>query len=88
MPIYLQRQDLPARKLTGRRRRRYLVRNSDGPPNSLALHELDKLLDGRAFPADFWACVTAADELFDAGDRHGLIEWPIGRRVELPAAPD
>ncbi|MDR0341598.1 MAG: hypothetical protein LBI49_00525 [Nocardiopsaceae bacterium] len=59
-----------------RRQRRYEVHRPDGRHRVLSLRELDVLLNGRAYPADFWACVHAADEAFARGDHDSLIEWP------------
>jgi hypothetical protein len=44
---------------------------------------MEVTLDGRSFPADFWACVNAADEAFAAGNADVLIEWPSGRHANL-----
>lgn len=40
------------------------------------------MLDGRGYPADFWATVRAADAAFAIGDECSLIEWPTGRHLE------
>jgi hypothetical protein len=60
--------------------RRYEVFDVTGGARVVTLHQLDSLLEGRAVPADFWACVDAADLAFSAGDLDVLIEWPTGRR--------
>jgi hypothetical protein len=39
--------------------------------------QLDKFLDARRFPADFWACMEAADRAYAQRDPR-LIEWPTG----------
>lgn len=65
-----------------RRARGYEVASADGERRTVSLRELDSVLDGRAVPADFWACVEAADAVFDAGDKDAFIEWPSGRRAD------
>ena len=64
-----------------RRSRRYEVR-SDSETRVMTLHQLDALLGARSTPADFWACVNAADAAFAAGDTDARFEWPSGRRVD------
>jgi hypothetical protein len=65
-----------------RRVRRYEVSDPTGEIRVVTLHQLDSLLQARAMPADFWACVDAADAAYTAGDRDVLIEWPTGRRSD------
>lgn len=47
----------------------------------VALRELDRLLGGRAYPADYWACVKAADDAWESGGPDIWIEWPSGTRT-------
>jgi hypothetical protein len=47
----------------------------------MSLRELDKLLGARRFPADFWACVEAADAAFLRGD-HRLLRFPEGTPIQ------
>lgn len=68
------------RLLSGRRR--YEVALADGTLRQVSLGELDSLLDARRYPADFWACVHAADEeRGHLGDREQsrMTSWPSGR---------
>jgi hypothetical protein len=61
--------------------RRYELHYPSGERRVVTLDQLDAVLDGQSFPADFWACVNAADEAFVAGNTDVLIEWPSGRRA-------
>ena len=61
----------PARVLGGRRS--YEVLMHDGTTQRASFGELDRLLDGRRYPADFWDRVASADV---ARDRLGLDEKP------------
>ena len=70
----------------GRERHRYEVRGPDGQSVVVSLGKLDKLLEGRRFPADFWAAVNEADHAFDSGDRDSWIELGTGRRLPDPRA--
>jgi hypothetical protein len=63
--------------------RRYELHYPSGEHQVVTLDQMDAALDGRSFPADFWACVNAADEAFAAGNTDVLIEWPSGRRAGL-----
>jgi hypothetical protein len=45
--------------------------------------DLDRLLDGRHYPADFWAVVHEADRAFGEGDP-SWIKYPHGSRVSTP----
>lgn len=65
-----------------RPQRRYEIRFPDGDNRVVTLRQMDAILNGRSYPADFWAVVGAADAAFGAGDRHVLIEWPSGRRID------
>jgi len=38
----------------------------------VALRQLDTILNGRSYPADFWAAVSAADAAFGTGERDVL----------------
>ena len=60
-----------ARLLSGRRF--YEVLMDDGTTQRASFGELDRLLDGRRYPADFWERVASADV---ARDRLGLDEKP------------
>jgi hypothetical protein len=62
-------------------RRVYEVSMSDGTLFRLSFAELDKAVDARRYPADFWACVHAADAERDhLGDHEQprLTLWPGG----------
>jgi hypothetical protein len=61
--------------------RRYEFSDSTGVPRLVTLHELGSLLNSRALPADFWACVAAADTAFSSGDVQAYFQWPTGQRV-------
>lgn len=65
-----------------RRVRRYEVTGPAHETRVLTLYQLDTLLHARMRPADFWACVDAADAAYAAGDPDVLIEWPTGRRTD------
>jgi hypothetical protein len=82
---YIQRRNKGSALLPERWRRQYNVWSDDGFGFSVSLSGLDTLLDARRYPADFWACVQAADRAFKAGDLQAVFEWPSGRR--LPQAP-
>lgn len=62
-------------------RRRYELSQQDGARWAVALARLDKLLDRRAYPADFWACVKAADDAWESGEPDARINWPEGTRT-------
>ena len=68
----------------GRERHRYEVRGPDGQSVVVSFGKLDKLLEGRRFPADFWAAVNEADHAFESGDRSSWIESGTGRRTSDP----
>ena len=54
---------------------------SDGSLRRVSLAELDKMVDARRYPADFWACVHAADRLRDhlgESEEPQLTSWPNG----------
>jgi len=62
-------------------RRVYEVSMSDGTLRRRSFAELDKMLEARRYPADFWACVQAADAERDhLGDHEQprLTSWPHG----------
>jgi hypothetical protein len=59
---------------------RYEVVFGDDSRTILTLDALDALLEGRRYPADFWACVAAADDAHLRGEASTLIEWPSGQR--------
>ena len=85
-PVHFRRLGPPTSPVWGnwfRRASRYEVACGDEPREILSLHRLDVLLDGRRHPADFWACVAAADEAFAAGETGAFIEWPSGQRRSL-----
>jgi hypothetical protein len=66
-----------SRLLNGRRL--YEVVMSDDTTRLVSFSELDKMLDARHFPADFWACVHAADyERDHLGDNENprMTAWP------------
>lgn len=65
----------------GGTRRRYELSQQDDARRVVALARLDKLLDGRAYPADFWACVKAADDAWESGELDAWINWPEGTRT-------
>jgi len=82
---YIQRRDKGPRLLPERWRRQYNVWFDDGFGFSVTLDGLDKLLDARSAPSNFWACVNVADELFKAGDLDRVVEWPSGMRKQQPS---
>ena len=89
MAKYIQRRNKGPAVLPERWKRQYNVWFDDGFAFSVSLHGLDTLLEGGRFPADFWACVKAADSAFKAGDRDAVFEWPSGRRLATaPSATD
>lgn len=62
-------------------RRMYEVSMSDGTLRRVSFGELDELVNARRFPADFWACVHAADwERDHLGDHEQprMTSWPNG----------
>jgi hypothetical protein len=61
----------------------YEVGMSDDSRRRVSLRELDNLVDGRRYPADFWACVRAVDEARATGDDATHI-WPSGERQQSP----
>ena len=61
----------------------YEVWQHDHPPVAISRSQLDRLLDARRFPADFWAAIQSADSAFDEGDQ-SWIEFGTGRRVATP----
>ncbi len=65
-----------------RRQRQYEIYRSNGERSVVGLAEPRALLNGRKYPADFWACVDAADEAFTSGFHDVLIDWPSGQRFE------
>lgn len=67
-----------------RRRARYEVWHPNREPTRVTRRELDRLLDGRRFPADCWGAVNAADEAFVSGDRLSWIESVTGGRTTSP----
>jgi hypothetical protein len=84
---YIQRRNRGPALRPGRWKRHYNVWYDDGFGMSVSLSGLDTLLDARRVPADFWACVEAADAAFMAGDRDAVIEWPTARRLEQRPQP-
>jgi len=82
---YIQRRNRGSALRPERWRRHYNVWYDDGFGMSVSLAGLDTLFDARKYPAEFWACVAAADRAFKSGDTEAVFEWPIGRR--LPSAP-
>jgi hypothetical protein len=80
--VLIQRADRVRRLGPFRRiERRYRVRFLDGTELVLSLAGLDSLLDARRTPADFWACVHAADTAYAAGETLTQVEWPSSRLV-------
>jgi hypothetical protein len=67
-----------------RRRRRYELRQEGQPIRYLSLADLDELLDGRRYPADFWPVVHAADAAFLAGDHLTWIDVLSAGRRSFP----
>jgi len=51
---------------------------SDGSRRRVSFGRLDTLLDGRKYPADFWACVHAADEAAGCD----VTVWPSGEQTK------
>lgn len=79
----LRRTDDSARNLRSglRRQRQYEIHYPSGEHHVVTLRQMDAILNGRSFPADFWAAVSAADAAFASDDMDALIEWPSGRRT-------
>jgi len=44
-----------------RRRRQYEIHYPSGEHRVVTLRQMDAILNGRSFPADFWGVVSAAD---------------------------
>lgn len=65
-----------------RKSREYEVTFTDGSVQTLRLSKLDRLVEARRIPADFWACIDAADSAAARGDTRSAVEWPSGRLVE------
>lgn len=64
-----------------RGKRAYELGMSDGTLRSVSFGQLNTLLKARRFPADFWACVSAADSARDhLGDHEvpRMTPWPNG----------
>ena len=61
-----------------RGRHSYEVAMSDGSRRRVSFGQLDTLLDGRKYPADFWACVHAADEAAGCD----VTVWPSGEQTK------
>src|SRR5215469_4262093 len=82
--LSLRRTDDGPRALSSglRPQRRYELHFPNGEYRVVNLHQMDTILNGRSFPADFWAVVNAADAAFAAGERDALTEWPSGRRAD------
>lgn len=78
--LYVRRTDSARRAWLGRARR-YEVWHPDGP-QVISLRQLDDLLEGRRYSADFWALVNAADGAFERGARQCWFESGTGREVE------
>jgi len=64
-----------------RRVRRYEVDYLNGESRTVTLRKLDSVLHAREAPADFWACVRAADSAFAEGRLEARVEWPSGREI-------
>jgi hypothetical protein len=82
---YFRRTDSPSRRwfrLTSPAR--YGLWQGNGQSTVLNTMELDDLLYGRRFPADFWAAVHSANAAFEEGDRLSWIESFTERRVSDP----
>ena len=71
-------------RLFPHRSRRYEIWVAGGTPKTVSFTQLDKLLDARRFPADFWAAVNEADRAFESGERTVWVEAGTGRRVVDP----
>jgi len=56
-------------------RRAYEVGLGDGSRRRVSLSQLDRMVDARKYPADFWACVPAADDAWTAGGG-SFLQWP------------
>lgn len=86
MSVRIQKIGEKRSLLTWRRRGVYKVWSGDGTVETMTLAELDNRLEARRFPADYWATVNAANEAFNADEAGVAIEWPIGKRVNLPGS--
>lgn len=56
---------------------------SDGVGRRVSLRDLDRMVDGRKCPADFWAGVHAADNAWRTGHAAALV-WPSGEVQKRP----
>jgi len=63
-------------------RRAYEVSLSDGSRRRVSLRDIDTMVGASKYPADFWACVQAADDAWSTGD-DSFLQWPSG----LPLRP-
>ena len=66
----------------------YELWRGEGPPAVLTRSQLDRSLDGRRYPADYWVAVDAADAAFAEGDRTSWIEFGTGLRLPVPPNSD
>ena len=62
---------------------RFEVWQPETDPRNVSFSELDRLLDARRWPADFWAAVEEAERASLASDP-SWIESGTGRRVATP----
>lgn len=82
-PVAFRRLDGPRRFRLFGTQRRYEVHFDDGSTLVVAPTALDRLMKGRQYPADYWACVEAADAAHAVGDLNAVVEWPTGKRRSL-----
>lgn len=68
--------------------KRYEVWQGKQAATTVTTSELDRLLDARRYPADFWAAVESADLAFSEGDHDSWIEFGSARKVRDPGIDD
>jgi hypothetical protein len=60
--------------------RRYEILFADGSKRVGSLREVDSLLDGRSFPADFWSTIGEVEKAYSVSDA-SFVEYPTGKRI-------
>lgn len=79
--IYVRRLAADDRlRLFGRYRwrARYEIRQQGQPVRQVSFGELDKILQGRKYPGDFWVVVDAVEAAFRAGNHGTWIDGYTG----------
>jgi hypothetical protein len=60
--------------------RRYEILFADGTRRHANLRQVDSLLNGRAYPTDFWFTVQEVEKAYSATDTR-FVEYPTGQRI-------